>query len=339
MTTTMTEMSGEVDLSFDFKTFDEDAPELNLSDEVKEFNITIYQRETIKYTRDEILSLAKIDAKPPPEVARKLCFLFPHNPKSNCLSTHETRVKEIRAEVNKVTADNLGKIFKHIKRLINTRRLVQTTIDYIVENAVSSLVLMDPLITLCEMLANDPVCSSFVDPIGVINSELLYNLQKRFFDRKWLLYSSSSNPDLVDKYAKKKDKYKNTVTLIAKLYAMRKEGSIAKLYMPEKSVLGCLDILKSEDCNYNENFECAYCILNIAGKYLDNYANAWFVDKLFEWFRSFTGPNDKRMASHNKIQFIPEICELKERKWIKKTKNIDTVLIQKQKPNNHNNRK
>lgn len=328
-------MENEIDLGFNFKVFSEDDPALGLSDEVKNFDVTIDQRKMIRYDVDFLLSMSKTDAKPPPEVARKLCFLFPHNPKSNCLSTHETRVKEIRAEINKVTAENLGKIFKHIKRLINTRKLAQITIDCIVENAVSSLVLMDPLISLCEMLAKDPVCASFADPIGVINSELLYNLQRRFSDRKWLLDSSSTDDDVIDRFKKKKDKYKNTVILIAKLYALRKERFDAKLYMPEKSVLKCLDILKSEERNYNENFECIFWILSIAGKYLDTYTNAWFIDSLFSWFGDLTKPGDSRMASHNKIQFIPEICELRERKWAKQSKSVDVSFYQVQNTNRH----
>lgn len=325
-------MENEIDLGFNFKAFSEDDPALGLSDEVKKFDVTIAQRNVIRYDVEFLLSMSKTDAKPAPEVARKLCFLFPHNPKSNCLSTHEMRVKEIRAEVNKVTADNLGKIFKHIKRLINTRKLAQITIDCIVENAASSLVLMDPLITLCEMLARDPVCASFADPIGVINSELLYNLQRRFSDRKWLLDSSSTDDDVMDRFKKKKDKYKNTVIFIAKLYALRMEGTVTRLYMPEKSVVKCLELLKSEDRNYNENFECIFWILNIAGRYLDTYTNAWFIDSLFSWFGELTKPGDTRMANHNKVQFIPEICELRERKWAKKAKNVDVTFFQEKRP-------
>lgn len=325
----------EVDLCFDYKVFSEDDPVLDLSDDVKRFDIVIEQRKVIKYDVDFIRSMAKTDAKPLPEVARRICFLFPHNQKSKCLSTHESRVKDICAEVNKVTAENIWKVFKHLKGLINTRKLVQVAINHIVENAVLSQVLMDPLIKLCEMLARDSVCASFADPIGVVNSELLHNLQQRFLDRKWLLDSTSTDDDVIDKFKKKKVKYKNTVILIAKLYALRMERVVTKLHMPEKSVIACLNMLKSEECNYNENFECIFCILDIAGKYLDSYANAWLVDSLFEWFKEFTNPSDNKMAHHNKVQFIPEICELRERKWAKREKNIDVTLLQKQKPKYH----
>ena len=326
-----TDTDNRIELSYSFKEFSEDNPVFDLSDAVGSFDVPINQRDVIKYSTDFIKSLEATDAKPSPDIARKISFLFSYNPRSNCLSTHETRVKEIRAEINKVTSENLGKTFKHIKRLINTRKLLQIAVDYIIENAVSSKVLMGPLLRLCEMLAADPASSSYPDPIGVVNSELLHNLQKRFLDREWLADSSSTDIDAVDRFKKRKERYINNVSIIAKMYTLRKDNPDTKLYMPKKSILGCLSALSKEDGNYNENFECVYCILKAAGKHLDTYSNAYMIDPLFDWFKGFSERGDERMADHNRIQFIPELCELRKGKWVQAPKRVDTVLLQTQK--------